>query len=331
MNQLIIDNHVIKKDIRSILSLLQLHITNGKLHAVKYGNLEVAVTCPFHNEGKESHPSCFIYVGEDDKTPWGTFHCFSCNESGNLVKFIGAVLDVGNNYACKWLKDNFTEDILRSAPLEIDDSIPPKQYSSKGSPKYLNESVLDKLQSWHPYIAQRHISREVAERFQVKYDPKNETVVFPVRDTNDNLVFLTRRSIKEKRFYIDERAEKTVYLLNEAIKDKCNQIIVVESQINALVSYSYGFPAIALFGAGTTQSQIDELNKTNILHYILMYDNDDAGRKGACRFKKLIKDSVFVTDIIMPKGKDVADCSKEEFYNILRKYQIEVDSHQRSY
>ena len=113
--------------------------------------------------------------------------------------------------------------------------------------------------------------------------------------------------------------------MNEAVKNKYNQVIVVESQINALVSYSYGFPAVALFGAGTTQNQIDELNKTNILHYILMYDNDEAGRKGASKFKKLIKKNAFITDIIMPKNKDVADCSKEEFWDILRKNNILVD------
>lgn len=113
--------------------------------------------------------------------------------------------------------------------------------------------------------------------------------------------------------------------MNEAVKNKYNQVIVVESQINALVSYSYGFPAVALFGAGTTQNQIDELNKTNILHYILMYDNDEAGRKGANKFKKLIKKNAFTTDIIMPKNKDVADCSKEEFWDILRKNNVLVD------
>lgn len=113
--------------------------------------------------------------------------------------------------------------------------------------------------------------------------------------------------------------------MNEAVKNKCNQVIVVESQINALVSYSYGFPAVALFGAGTTQNQMDELNKTNIFHYILMYDNDEAGRKGASKFKELIRKDVFITDIIMPKGKDVADCSKEEFLNILRRNNVLVD------
>lgn len=70
-NELILDNHVIKKDIRSILSLLQIQIVhiNGKLRDIKFTGDQVAITCPFHNNGMESHPSCFIYVGEDEKIP----------------------------------------------------------------------------------------------------------------------------------------------------------------------------------------------------------------------------------------------------------------------
>lgn len=326
MNQLIIDNHVIKQDIKEILSTLKLELSNGKLSNIQYKGDEVSITCPFHKEGKENKPSCFIYVGEDGKIPWGTFHCFTCGEKGSLVKFISGVLDCTESYAQKWLKDNFTENVEEENFIDIDSPIVLNNSinSSVKNKSYLNEDILNKFQSWHPYIAQRHISKEIAERFQVKYDPVTQTLVFPVRDVKNNLIFLTRRSIKDKKFYIDESASKTVYLLNEAVKKKYNQVIVVESQINALVSYSYGFPAVALFGAGTTQNQIDQLNKTNILHYILMYDNDEAGRKGANKFKKLIKDNAFITDIIMPKNKDVADCSKEEFWNILKNNNIEI-------
>lgn len=68
-NELIIDNHIIKKDIRAILSKLRAELTNGKLADIRYTGDQVAVTCPYHNYGKESHPSCFIYVGDDEKMP----------------------------------------------------------------------------------------------------------------------------------------------------------------------------------------------------------------------------------------------------------------------
>ena len=327
-NELIIDKHVIKKDIRAILSKLKGELTNGKLADIKYTSDQVAVTCPYHNYGKESHPSCFIYVGDDEKIPWGTFHCFTCGEKGSLIKFIASAFDRSEYYAKEWLKKNFTERILEYKKLDIADEIDLRKAGDaamKEMRKIADECILSTLQSWHPYIEQRHISKEIAEKFEVKYSPEKECLVFPIRDKNGDIISATTRSIKNKNFHLGKNTEKTIYLLNECVKEKCNQVVVCEGQIDALVSWSYGFPAIALFGAGTTEKQIKELNKTDILHYILMYDNDSAGRKGANRFKKLIKKSVFVTDIIMPKNKDVADCTKEEFWNILKENNIDVD------
>ena len=321
---LIIDNRIIKKDIKEILSLLQSEVNNGKLADISYTGDEVAVTCPFHKDGKEKKPSCFIYVGDDNKLPWGTFHCFTCGEKGSIIKFIASCFDRSEYFAKKWLKDNFTEKVIPELDVPIEDSInlskPKKQQI-----KYLDESILSTFQSWHPYMRKRHISKSIAEQFEIKYDSNDKCIVFPVRDLKDKLLFLTRRSVEGKQFYIDNNASKCVYLLNECLKRNYKEVIVCEGQIDALVAWSYGFPAIALFGAGTTENQIDILNKTDIISYILMYDNDAAGRKGAERFKKLIKKNVFINDIIMLKGKDVADCSKEEFWNILRRNNISVD------
>lgn len=330
-DELIIDKHVIKKDIRAILSKLKAELTNGKLADIRYTSNQVAVTCPFHNEGRESHPSCFIYIGEDEKIPWGTFHCFTCGESGNLVKFIGLCLECNDNYAKGWLKKNFTErvvDYLDRSNLDIAEEIDlrkARDVAKKELGKMADEYVLSTLQSWHPYMEQRHISKEIASKFEIKYSPEKECLVFPIRDRNGDIISATTRSIKGKSFNIPKGTEKTIYLLNECLEENYNQVVVCEGQIDALVSWSYGVPAIALFGAGTTENQIEELNLTGILHYILMYDNDDAGRKGAERFKKLIRKDVFVTDILMPKNKDIADCTKEEFLNILKNNNVSVD------
>lgn len=328
MSELIIDNRIIKQDIKEILSVLKSQLNNGKLSNLQYKADEVSVTCPFHKDGKENKPSCFIYVGDDEKIPWGTFHCFTCGEKGSLIKFIASAFDRSEYYAKEWLKKNFTEKIIDCIKLNIAEEIDLRESGDvaiKEAEKIIDECILSTLQSWHPYMEQRHISKEIANKFEVKYSPEKECLVFPIRDKNGYIISATTRSIKNKNFHLGKNTEKTIYLLNECIKEKCNQVVVCEGQIDALVSWSYGAPAIALFGAGTTENQIEELNKTNILHYILMYDNDSAGRKGASRFKKLIKKSVFVTDIIMPKNKDVADCTKEEFLEILKNYEISID------
>ena len=163
-------------------------------------------------------------------------------------------------------------------------------------------------------MSQRGISNEIIEKFKIKYDPKNKTIVFPVRDRYGRLKFLTERGIEGKYFHIQGSANKrNIFGLNEVIKGNYKECVVCESQINCLNAWSWGYPAIALLGAGTTDEQIEELNNTSIMRYILCYDGDDAGRKGSSRFKRLIKNSVFVDEIIYPEGKDLADMGKEFF------------------
>jgi DNA primase (bacterial type) len=40
------------------------------------------VKCPFHKGGEESNASMKIYEGT------GTFHCFTCKETGNAISFL---------------------------------------------------------------------------------------------------------------------------------------------------------------------------------------------------------------------------------------------------
>ena len=144
------------------------------------------------------------------------------------------------------------------------------------------------------------------------YDP------FPSSDINDKIKFLTRRSVEGKKFLIDKGADKSdIYLLNEVIKNNIKTVYVVEAQISALTLWGWGLPAIALFGAGTSEEQIDALNKTGIRRYILCYDHDQAGSKGAGRFMKYINNDVFVDEIEMPLGKDPNDMTEKEFKDLV--------------
>ena len=109
MNNLVIDNHVIQKDIKPILNKLKLEITDGKLRSIRYFGDNVRVTCPFHKDGLENRPSCDIYVGDDESLSWGTYHCFTCGSKGSLIEFVAECLNKSINQSKKWLKDNFTD------------------------------------------------------------------------------------------------------------------------------------------------------------------------------------------------------------------------------
>lgn len=307
MSQLIVKNRVIDKDIIDILYDIQRECRNGKLSNFRETTSGISVPCPHHAEGRERHNSCYINV-KDDSIEYGLCHCFTCGYVASFPKFVGECFDRGELFGEHWLLSNYASDYVKN-DLNLD-----KIDLKKNSVKYIDDSVLDTFESYHPYMTQRKISQEIIEKFEVKYDPETQSLVFPVRDKYGRLKFLTRRSVNSKMFHIDKNADKSdVYGLYEIIKEGIKEVVVTESQINCLTSWSYGYPAIALLGAGTTKEQMDVLNNTSVIHWILCYDGDDAGDKGSSKFIKLARPGVFIDKINLDRGKDLNDLSKEEF------------------
>lgn len=306
MSDLVIGSHVIDSDVGDILSLLRKATGKPKDFRRRGDNYQVA--CPFHKNGEERHPSCQVYCGDDPEVEYGYMHCFTCGESGSLWHFVGECLGRGDEAGRKWLLDNFGDAFLEKAydlpPLIAPDAEPP-----------FDESSLAGLQPWHPYMAERKLSRKVCEEFGVGYDEKGDCLVFPVRDERGTLVMTTRRSVKGKRFMVDAEREKPVYLLYKAVSEGYSEVVVCESQINALYCYSMGYPAIALFGTGTKR-QYGAINRSGIRTFHLAFDGDEAGRKGAMRFLENLSPSRFADVLIVPRGKDVNDLSREEFESL---------------
>lgn len=299
MSEIVIDNYIITTPIEVILSDLQKILTNGKLSRFKKTSSGIRVQCPHHGDGKEEHESCYI-------TDEGIWHCFTCGASGNIVSFISECLDSNKDTAKEWLTSKYANIVIEKQLNLTDISLDIKEEK-----KYLDDSILDNLQSFHPYMEKRKLSKKVCEAFKVKYDPKSEMLVFPVYDEYNKLYMLTRRSVKNKQFIIDSAKEKPVYLFNIIKNKNINEVTVCESQINALYLRSLGIPAIALFGTGT-KHQYDILNKSSIKHYYLAFDGDNAGRKGIERFLNNIRSDVFVDIMLLPEGKDINDLAEEE-------------------
>jgi DNA primase len=308
---LIIKNHIIDAPIESILKELQSELTNGKIRSFQRRGDHVMTQCPEHSQGREVHPSFGIYDGNDPTKEYGLCNCFACGFSGNLQTFIASCFDTTIDKGEDWLIRHFGNTLAYEGY-----NLPTIELKSQKTPlNVLNEDDLEKLQSYHPYMTQRHLTQEVCNKFKIKYDPQTKSLIFPVWDEKGNYIFNTRRSVEFKYFNIPPKVEKPVYLLNYILKENIREVVVCESQINALTLWGYGIPAIALFGTGT-QYQYGILNRTNIIRYILALDGDNAGAKGVQRFKNNIKKSVFVDVIQIPSGEDVNSLPKEKFLEL---------------
>lgn len=313
-----IDSNTLDIDIHQLMEELQQALQGEKLKDIQFKGNNIRVTCPYHSNGKEKHPSCGIYCGEDNKeVEPGTFHCFTCGEKGPLYHFIALCFNCNDEEAKKWLLSRYKKSELKQQKLNLNPIIL-KEGNIKSKNTFDRESYLKTLQDWHPYMEYRKLTKEVCSLFEVKYDPVTEDIVFPVRDEVGNLKLITKRNIHSKRFLIEENIEKPVYLLYFLEKMGIKEAYVCESQINALTLHTHHLPGIALIGTGS-KYQMDILNKSSIRVYHLMFDPDSAGEDATRRFIKNIRKDVMVDVIKLPKGKDVNDLSYDELEEILQK------------
>lgn len=310
--------HVITAPIPQILDRLKTELHDRYFKKIdSSGEDNVIVTCPHHKDGQERHPSCYIYSRFDNGTvPYGWVRCFTCGYNVSLPHMVGDLFGADEEFGEKWLLERFgVESACDELSLPEIDLTPAVTKS-----KPLDERVLKRYEYYHEYMWKRKLHRDVVDRFEVGYDPVTSCITFPVRDIQGNLVMITRRSVATKAFLIDKGIEKPVYLLNEVVNKSYPYCLVTEAQIDALTSWGYGVPACALFGTGSAK-QFEILSKSGIRHWVMMFDNDNAGRVAAAKFVHNMPKDVLITDVLIPDGyKDINDLDEESFNKILNNY-----------
>ena len=303
--ELRIDNKIINTPIEIILKQLREETGFKYFKEIINKGSNILVTCPHHKDGNENKPSCYIYNADDDpNVMYGTVHCFSCGYKATLWQMVADCFNESEEFGKEWLVDRYGNIFV-----ETYEYLPEIELDKK--PKEIEPIDLSKYDYYHPYMWKRGLSKEIVDKFRIGYDPIRDAITFPVWDEHNNLVGVTARNVKNKKFWIPENMEKPVYLLNVCMYEKVPCVYVCESQINALTLWTWGYPAVALFGTGT-EHQYEILNKCGITCFKTCFDGDRAGEIGRKKFRNQLKNSI-VCDILLPQGKDVNDLTKEEF------------------
>ncbi len=99
---------------------------------------EINILCPFHNDTRFGN----AYINEET----GLFHCFSCQEGGNIYRFVALLEGVNEKEAYKLVNNNFeTEKSYNLIRLKSKNIIPKEFYtdlSNKILFKILNKLIL---------------------------------------------------------------------------------------------------------------------------------------------------------------------------------------------
>lgn len=327
MPELRVGNYVIKEPLLNIIEEIKIELSGSKLRDIKDRTTELVVTCPNdnHSGGCEETPDCHINLldvsdkDNDKNVEYGYFHCFACNASGSFVKFVALCFSSGEEFAKNWLIQNYGELKLAHA-VQLEKFEPKHKKINKV--KYYDESILEQYQPWTPYLQKRGLKRNVCEYFKVKYDPKFRQVIFPCYDINNKLVMLPKRNIDTKVFFLDPDVDKPLYCIDYIVKNNIKNICLVEGPIDCLTCYNNNIPAVATLGS-PAKEQFDILNKLQLKHIHLMFDNDEAGKKFTAFAKQHLNKRILIDTVQLPKGKkDINDLSTEEITELIKKYNL---------
>ena len=171
---------------------------------------------------------------------------------------------------------------------------------------------------------ERGLTDELIARYDIGVDmhfvPKGRkrevpSITFPVRDSKGNTLFISRRAIDKKAFYIPEDREKPVYGLYELPKH-ARVVMITESCFNALTAVKYGVPAVALLGTGTPY-QMNQLKALGVREFVIGTDPDDAGDIAANKLRRNLHQVAIVRRMNgIPAGKDINDLDESTFLHL---------------
>jgi len=268
--------------------------------------------CPFapktHPKGTDRSPSLVIWEEIN------RFHCYSCNQKGtindlftNLARIIPSPLH--EKLAADWGESLWH---IRSKFIE----------RNQHETIYLDEEILEHFPpvtgpGKDYLIVDRGIDEQAIIEYDIRYDPRSNRVVFPVRDRKGLLGFVGRNiKMKEHFKYFIESTK----VLGGEDKFKYERIVIVEGFLDLLKCWPWandmGLDVGVCWTATLSDTQIRKL--ANLDKYVyLMLDQDGAGNKGTDKFSKVYPglSTRLTWDFLNVKGEiaDVGDMTEQQF------------------
>jgi DNA primase len=230
-------------------------------------NEEYKILCPAPDHDDKS-PSCFVNSEKQ------VFICFSCGAKGHVSK------------ALKWLGVNESLDATNHVTRKK--VIP--------SVHFVDDKVLYAWAFEPTEWLDAGFDIDVLSDHEIGFDALNQRITVPIRDRHGRLIAVSGRAVHEEqspRYKIYKRefrdflphgyraAKGSVLWRHHLLPDSIESLIVVEGFKAAMWLVQNGFPnVVATMGKNVTEIQ-EGLMCAMRVPVIIMFDADEAGRKGA--------------------------------------------------
>lgn len=308
-------------------------LLDNVLHTPKKGNWKgnkIQFCCTIHGE---SHPSCGIDI---DFSPnlgehYTVFHCFSCGESGSISwlvykslpdrfkSLLEAIKFLESRYGAKEVA--FTYD---SSKKEITLYETQKEEENRFTSDKLKLALFKSGKETYKYFFNRGFDKEDLKSFKIGRDTENRTVTIPCFYEDSTLAGVIGRYIddrpKNQRYKIYNFPKGSTLFPLDHLKVHKDTIILVEGMFDCIMLHKWGITnscAVMTNSVSRTQSL---LLKELCSKVILLFDNDEGGKRGIEIAKKVFKRIgilVLVPTYFPQEGKDPCEWGEKETLKVI--------------
>lgn len=219
------------------------------------------------------------------------FICFSCQETGGFLKLIQAVEECDRDEAVRIVRD-LVKGIARARHSfedladrldHLDDDPEPDQ---DGAPAIVYDLPSEFVPCWDgtwripKYLShgRRPLKRGNLERWGIGYALAGkyaDRVIIPVECAGSRSFVARRMGDKGPKYLTPGEGWDDRLLFGYDALETGGQVVAVEGVFDAIRVWSYGFQAVAYFGAQLGAHQVDLLRTRRVEDLILMPDGDD--------------------------------------------------------
>lgn len=262
------------------------------------GDTWVKVNCPFHSD---TVASAGVNVQK------GKFHCFTCDVMYNEIEFLSKSNGISEADAV----------MLLEASLESS----PEQWRSIKTQLFADTNFVELVRNYF------NITNDFIDKMDlgIKIWKNVPMLTFPVfyngirlGGSNYNLT----KSPDVPKVVIDKGTEAGLVIPFDIWKEDKRKTYLVEGEKDMLAARAFGLNAITITGgamASLHELSIPEFKGRDV---VVMYDNDDAGRKGALKKYNELKNIAGSIKYIDISG--VVEQEKEDFFDAVHKYGMEM-------
>jgi DNA primase len=271
------------------------------------------VLCPFHQDRKPS-----LSISLERKV----FHCFGCGASGSVLDFVARIENVSIRDAAARVEEicGVGSKAFHSQPYgtkreTIQSNGGKNPYGCRPLPFKLE------LDSSHPYLLTRGITRELAAEFGLGYCGQGDMkgrVCIPIHDECGVFVGCNGRWASDDipqgvaKYLLPRGFEKRRVLFGLHRVIGAERLALVEGCWSVFRLYALDIAASALMGRTLSTEQESLLLHSGVERLALLLDGDRGGRTASAELVQRLSQNFFVRNVVLPDGAQ-PDTVAEQF------------------